>query len=600
MTEATWPIQWTFTGDIDQCHQYRDYARSMLAALKNDLDLGVNLGQSVKRTVLSDGTEIEVMTLPGVDTIRMHAPFEEEEAEELEEEEQCWPYLWVGARIISGGTTSETPIPGEDPLQYDCRVIMYVFEPPPEEPENCCTSGADITDVFGPGGTYQIETIPNEVQVVANILRPGHRAPVEPLQGPPVVSPFGGIFVKRINPLQVGNYLQAQYTDNGLVMVYSNLGGQRNMDGFYGGAYDPEGEDDDHTWYTTAWMDPLAPELNFQNTIRRKFAGGYSEPVNNIGSTAEFQETAFQIRGKTMPGNYVVKCCVTIPIGCSQGLERPIGVEVQARVGRQGYGRKVASVEWYTNYVSEYYRDSCCYGAYDFGHDVPEYTWAEYEGGYGPCPHDVNWWQGAFLIDAQNCKITTRPYYAMLGDERYRFTTPKDIDCSDVWTDYPFEDSPVVPRSCEAGLTCVGYPEDPHAPIYPQIFPWWQSTPSGGLYAAYLVGRRAKVICVAQQGSLTAALALEGFIGENGFAYTNEGVVVIEDPDHPNYNGEVWNATSVNFDGLTLGEYVYVSYTAGSRAVLVYHESELGGLADITLLAEPGIFDSQYNPPPNY
>lgn len=654
MKSWKWPINWRYEGDYVRAQDYHGEGRAVLGQLKNMTHGGANLGSNRLIKKYDDGVIITAEILPGIDKVTIYVP--EYKGGEEEEEKKYYPYLWVGARIVSGGLwkgdtdVSEDGIP-EDPSvdiwnQGDCFINLCVWEPPQESKQG---QGATALD-------------PNETQVISSwrdqsygwqpwLNTTSDAYPLQecyywlddPTQG------FGAqAYMVRAEMEVYGKYseiLGSHTYINDLTYQHTK---DNLMNGGYLNPYDPEySGDDDNIWERTIWCDPTISTYGWDKTPPTKTARGiipggvvgggpqiYPNPTNNWDSI----DDEIEMPGTIIPGLYVVKVCVWSALECP-AYELPVVIEVEARVGKP-WGRNTRSRVKVTinldpqvaNYINNivpygYYREThLSTGEIDrFGDPVPP--------GYGACTHsEACWWQGAFLINANEGTIATVDNYDLGGDDREKY---KWDSFNTVWpssnTDYPFNSgSPQIHQCFYKPCTSTGCGDGSNKVTAYQTLinngaklidgegePWVevQLTATESVFVQridickYAVGLRAQVRCT---WDFTGGGIPEGYdpFDELGlFTSVLYSEIVICDDQYPLYNGENWLAIEYgllegdteiwNGRDMQLGDYVYILVPQGNDAFKVVPED----YPLLLLLRKDGpadFFQKYPDPPPGY
>lgn len=132
------------TGDIETAKTHIPSARNFLGDLKQRMQLG-GLSQDSFSRVMQDGSSVYVESRFGVDKIRIHSPHRPKKKRNR-------PFLWVGARITSGGLDTHGNLatalhlcvwePGDDPDIISNRAHFI--------PEGRFPDGADYSGPPGP------------------------------------------------------------------------------------------------------------------------------------------------------------------------------------------------------------------------------------------------------------------------------------------------------------------------------------------------------------------------------------------------------------------------------------------------------------------
>ena len=664
MKSTIWPIKWTYSGDTDKAKEFHGEGRALIGLLKNNTYGSANLGQNKCTKTFNDGTEIKADILPGIDKVHIHVPPQEERRKK--EEEDYRPYLWVGCRIQRGsGLCSYVESPpfwsSEDVIPH-----MYVWEPPQEDKQG---------QNWSPDNPNQTQCIASERNGTMPIFFNYGTACMYPLQthnywkpyyGWPATSfisygqDIGQAFVKRIHREPIAQRLY--YTGGGDYIFSDDITYQLTDDHFmmcdWMNPYDPEyshsNPDPDKIWYTTAWCDPDTKNYFWEegfapiHTARHTFpsngpasgtiqpwAGydkssavdigwcltylfdnyyGYANAENSVNGSPN-------INAKIIPGQYVMKVALVSAENCADYFSGPVKIEMEARVGKKGFGRA----------MSVKHTASVPYSpAHGFvAMNIVPYGWWYYEhqsyrdvffGDYfGACAHTPNvWWQGAILIDAYNGAITVVDKYDFNDNKaEYQVKNTDSYGGGSPCYDYPFAGAFDASLPCNempcTTVPCQGLRRDdvfgyipegyPHGNDYvANAFAWYVVTGSYGPftygygYARYLLGRYAYIRC-----SWTVAdkftIGVDGFLPD---LFTH--FITICDKEWPTYNGEDWPSHTYcqlegcNFTPVQLGDKVIVVLPdTGHIRVMVPDDVFLGFLRQA-----PADFDRAVPPPSGY
>src|SRR5260370_19746279 len=101
----TGPIRKCLSGDIDLATAYIPHARTILGGLKDEMKVG-NTPTGTRVQMQPDGTRIIVKSFNGTDSVFIDSPVQsgkKHAAHHAQQEHRNVPYIWVGARIGSGG-----------------------------------------------------------------------------------------------------------------------------------------------------------------------------------------------------------------------------------------------------------------------------------------------------------------------------------------------------------------------------------------------------------------------------------------------------------------------------------------------------------------
>lgn len=659
MKSVKWPINWTYDGDIAKAKEFHGEGRALLGQLKNMTYGGANLGSNRLRKKYADGVVVTANILPGIDKVHIFVP-EHEEGGKPEEGYQ--PYLWVGAKIVSGGLfRGDGEDTSVDPWNYyDFSLNLNVWEPPQDDKK-----GQD-------GNALE----PNQIQHICTwrqqqqgfqpwLCSTSDCYPIQEdryWQDDPTVGFGGQAYMKRINMTTFGI---VKYP-SGPSFSYDALNFEHTDDNLMSGGhwcpYDPlwngNGDDDEHIWEFTAWCDPLTSKYTFENgpppikTARGIVPSGaktggiitYPNPDNtwnefydpDEGASGQFADQVAgdisePLVGRIIPGQYIVKVMLRAGSECPP-FDLPVKVEIEARVGHPAFGKYIVVNETVTinanpaiaNYICNmvpygYYREThLSTGEIDrFGDPVPD--------GYGPNPHSAGAvWQGAFLIDAFTGSISFV--------ENFDFSDIKDDykleSYNTVWPssniDYPFGSSQVWEQICYDQPCLDNNPCVDRLSAYQlmkaqgksvkdgEMEPWVEYVVTGSSgpftyaddYAKYLLGRKARVVCT--------WFGLEGNpLDTQKVLFTSVlySTIQICDDEYPNYNGEIWYGLQY---GILESEELYARYWdhnmfLGEEVYIIYPQAnDVLRIIPVTyeptglLRAETADFDNNVDTPDGY